>query len=264
MRSTPEDARLEAMASPLDTNSSVMLVLIDRAETYHVTAARGTSAGTRKTTILPRRPSLRPRRTVGCSVFCSDCASLVRAMEISCGLGAAGQSPIGAGHPALALDAGEVHAVKALVALGAEGERRADAEVDIAKRLEGLPQARPGRIGAGPSQRFDGDLGVDETLEADEAVALGGVAPVTQRLRKRRAVLVHERAVLGDPGQAQVVVARHDLGIHEGAQVVAAGRLTLLEQERQHRVRADEGDVRYRHGPSPPPRGPSDGGAAPL
>ena len=41
-------------------------------------------------------------------------------MEISCGSGADGRGPIGDGHPALALDAGEVHAVKALVALGAD------------------------------------------------------------------------------------------------------------------------------------------------
>src|SRR3984893_9597751 len=103
MRSTPEDARLEAMASPLDTNSSVLLVLIDRAETYHVTAARGTSAATRKTTILPRRPSLKPRRTGGCSVSCSDCASLWRAMEISCGSGADAHAPIGGEHTTIAL-----------------------------------------------------------------------------------------------------------------------------------------------------------------
>src|SRR4030095_9680745 len=128
MRSTPEEARLPAMASPLETNSSVMAALMERAETYHVTAARGTRVTTRKITILPRRP--RPRRA-GCPVVCSlSGSSLVRAMTFSCGSGAIGRGPIGDGYPVLAQHPGEVDAVETLVALRSEGQRGSDAEID--------------------------------------------------------------------------------------------------------------------------------------
>src|SRR5512144_1963247 len=112
MRSTPEEARLEAMASPFETNASVMAVLMDRAETYQVTAASGTRAATRKTTILPRRPSRLHRRSPRCPSACASSRScLVRAMAFSCGSGADGRGPIGDGHPVLTLHVGEVDAV---------------------------------------------------------------------------------------------------------------------------------------------------------
>src|SRR5439155_20994157 len=101
IRSTPEVARLEAMASPLELNSAAMLVRSDRAETYHVMAARGIRAATRKSTIFPRRPSrirARGRVSLPCSLACS---SFRRAMEIL--LGASGpnrRAPVGHGHPA--------------------------------------------------------------------------------------------------------------------------------------------------------------------
>src|SRR6266496_819695 len=145
IRSTPEEARLPAMASPFETNSSVMAFLMDRAETYHVTAARGTRAATRKITIFPRRP--RPRRA-GCPAFCSSSGiSLVRAITFSCGSGANGRGPIGDGHPVLALHPGEVDAVEPLVALGSEAEGGPDAEVDVVERLEGLDRSEERRVG---------------------------------------------------------------------------------------------------------------------
>src|SRR4030095_1192166 len=232
IRSTPEEARLPAMASPFETNSSVMAALIDRAETYHVTAARGTRAATRKMTILPRTP--RPRRA-GCSAFCFSSGSfLVRAMTFSCRSGANGRGPIGDGYPVLALYPREVDAVEPLVTLRSEGERGSDAEIDVVERLEGLAQARPGRVGPGAAQRLHRDLGVHEAFEADEAVALRRVAAVAQRFGQGRIVLVHERPVLGDAGKAEIVVARHHLGIDEGPRVVAPRLLALLEQEGEH------------------------------
>src|SRR5882724_88999 len=260
IRSTPEEARLDAMASPFETNSSVMAVLMDRAETYHVTAARGTRTATRKITIFPRRP--RPRRA-GCPAVCSSSGSfLVRAMTFSCGSGANGRGPIGDGHPVLALHPGEVDAVEPLVTLRSEAEGGPYAEVDVVERLEGLAQACAGRIGAGPAQRLHGDLGVDEAFEADEAVALGRVAAVPQRFRQGRIVLVHEGPVFGDAGEAEIVVARHYLGIDEGARVVAPRRLALLEEKGEHRVGSDEGDIRDRHRKAHVARGADEGAAA--
>ena len=74
-------------------------------------------------------------------------------------------------------------------------------------------------------------------------------------------MLVHERPVLGDSGKAEIVVARHHLGIDEGPRVVAPCLLALLEQESEHRVGADEGDVRDRHRPAEIAHGPDEGAA---
>src|SRR5262245_19664182 len=187
MRSTPEEARLEAMASPLEMNSSVMLARMERAETYHVTAASGTSAATRKSMIFPRRPSL-PRRSRGSiSTCCCSCRdSRLRAIGVSSGSGADGRGPIGNGHPAFTLHAGEVHAVETLMALRSEAERRADAEVEALERLERLLELGACGVGAGLAQRFHADLRRDETFQADEAVSLWRVRPVPERLGQRR------------------------------------------------------------------------------
>src|SRR6266571_2018983 len=80
--------------------------------------------------------------------------------------------PIGDRHPASGFDAGEVHAVQALVPLGTEAERRADAEIDVAHGLERLAQARARRVVSGAAQPLGNHLRVDEPLEADEAVPL--------------------------------------------------------------------------------------------
>src|SRR2546426_3821964 len=98
MRSTPDEARLDAMASPLDVNSSVMLTLRDRAETYHVTKASGTSAATRNRTILPRRPSPgRNRRGPGAASASSD-SSVGSLMGSPVGSRPNGRSPVGDGY----------------------------------------------------------------------------------------------------------------------------------------------------------------------
>ncbi len=68
------------------SDASVMLVLRERAETYHVTAASGTSTATRKRTVLPRRPSPSRRRSDPWSACPASCTSVRRLMEISCGL----------------------------------------------------------------------------------------------------------------------------------------------------------------------------------
>src|SRR5215510_8558589 len=113
IRSTPVEARLDAMASPLEMNSSVMVVRIYRADTYHVTAARGARTITRKTTILTRSR----RRNRG---------------------GADGRGPIGDGDPVVALHPGEIDAVEPLVTLRPEAERRPDAKVEAVEGLERL------------------------------------------------------------------------------------------------------------------------------
>src|SRR5499427_6046467 len=151
IRSTPVEARLDAMASPLEMNSSVMVVRSDRADTYHVTAARGTRTSTRKTTILTRS---RRRSRGGCGPSLCCCPSgdaFWRAMRISCGSGADGRGPIGDGDPVVALHPGEIDAVEPLVTLWPEDERRTDAEVEAVEGLERLAQARAGGIGSRPT-----------------------------------------------------------------------------------------------------------------
>src|SRR5262249_14441655 len=263
IRSTPVEARLDAMASPLEITSSVMVVRIDRAETYHVTAASGTSASTRKTTILMRRRRRNRGGSDGHSVCCCPFGDpFWRAMAVSWGSGADGRGPIGDGNPVVSLHPGEVDAVESLVALRPEAEWRADAEIEVAQGLERLPQAGARGIVSRPAQRLDDDLGVHEAFEADEAVALRHVAAVAQRLRQGGVVLVDEGAILGDPGQREIVVARHHLGIHEGARVVAARGLAQLDEQSQHRLRAHEGKVGDGHVPTRIPRRAHEGAAA--
>src|SRR5215467_7488201 len=140
IRSTPVEARLDAMASPLEITSSVMVVRIDRAETYHVTAASGTSA--RTTTILMRSRRRNRGGSDGHSVCCCPSGDpFWRAMAVSCGSGADGRGPIGDGNPVVSLHPGEVDIVESLVALRPEAEGRADAKIEIAQGLERLTQA---------------------------------------------------------------------------------------------------------------------------
>src|SRR5215472_13143375 len=229
---TEEASRVEIRSTPLEMNSSVMVVRIDRADTYHVTAARGTRTSTRNTTILRRS---RRRSRGGCdgpSICCCPLGDAFwRAMRISCGSGADGRGPIGDGDPVVALHPGEIDAVEPLVTLRPEAERRPDAEVEVVEGLERLAQAGPGGIGSRPTQRLDDHLGVHEAFEADEAVALRQVAAIAQRLRQRGVVLVDEGAVLGHSRQREIVVARHHLGIDERARVVATRRSARLDEE---------------------------------
>jgi hypothetical protein len=59
MRSTPDDARLFAMAVPFDVNSSVISCRSRCTETYHVMAASGMRTAARKTIILGSSPKRR-------------------------------------------------------------------------------------------------------------------------------------------------------------------------------------------------------------
>src|SRR5206468_12144292 len=82
--------------------------------------------------------------------------------------------PVGHRDPALVLHGGEIDAVQALVALGAEGERRADAEIDVPHRFERVAEAGTRGVRPGPAERLDHHLGVHEALQADEAAPLDG------------------------------------------------------------------------------------------
>ena len=120
----------------------------------------------------------------------------------------------------------------------------------------------PRRIRAGAPQRLHDDPRVDEPFEADEAVGLRRVLVVTQRRGQRRAAALHQRAVLADAGQADVVVARHDLRVHQRARVVAAGGLAVLDQQPEHGIGAHERHVGDRHRPAEVARGAHEGAAA--
>src|SRR5882762_1784841 len=163
MRSTPEEARLLAMAVPFEVNSSVICARSVRTETYQVTAASGTSRTVRKTMIFVSRPI----RSL----------SMAAPLDLNC------RRPVGDRDPPLALDASEVDGVEALVPLGPERQRRADPEIEVAQRLERLPERRARGLRAGAAQRLHHDLGVHEALEADEAHPLHRVLRVAQRLR---------------------------------------------------------------------------------
>src|SRR4026209_1127869 len=128
MRSTPDEARLFAMAVPLEVNSSVMRCRRVCTETSHGTAASGMSTAARNRMTLDWRPN----------------RSLPLFMTRSLS-GLHGQGPVGDGHPPLAVDAREVDAVESLVTFGAEGQGSADAEVEAFERLQRLPETGPGR-----------------------------------------------------------------------------------------------------------------------
>src|SRR5688572_3177701 len=160
IRSTPEEARLFAMAVPFDVNSSVISCRSVRTETYQVMAASGMRTTARNTTIFGSNPNRR------------------RTRFITGPLHRNGRRPVGDGYPAFALDASEIDGVQALVPLGSEGERGADPEIEAAQRLERLPERRPRRLRSAALQRLHDDLRVHEALEADEAVALDGIARI--------------------------------------------------------------------------------------
>src|SRR5688500_7285119 len=184
IRSTPEEARLFAMAGPFDVNSSVISCRSVRTETYQVTAASGMRTTARNTTIFGSNPNRR------------------RTDFITDPLHRDGRRPVGDRNPAFALDAGEIDGVQALVPLGSESERGADPEIETPQRFERLPERRPRRLRSGALQRLHDHLRVHEALEADEAVALDGIARIAQCLRHRRIVAVHQQAVLGHRRQA--------------------------------------------------------------
>src|SRR5262245_10559908 len=234
MRSTPEEARLFAMALPLEVNSSVIFWRSVWTETYQVTAASGISTAARNRMILVSRPN----RVLLCFVVIVRSSGLDR------------RRPVGDRDPPLPVHAGEIDAVEPLVALGTERQRGADTKIEVLERFERLAEGDAGRIGAGAPQRLYHDLGVDVALETDEAQRLRGVLAVLQVGRHRRVVLLHQRAVLGDGRQREVVVAGHHLRVHEPARVVAASRLAVRDEHLQHGVGADEGDVGDRHVPA--------------
>src|SRR5687767_5221604 len=145
------------MAVPLEVNSSVIRSRSVRTETYHVTAASGMSTATRNRMILGSSPN-RPR-----------------GFFMPSPLGGHGRRPIGDRNPAITLDTGEVDGIEALMPLGPEGERRADAEIESPQGLQGLAEAGARRRRPCPLECFHNDLGVDEAFQADEAVTLRDV-----------------------------------------------------------------------------------------
>src|SRR5207244_5270586 len=203
MRSTPDDARLLAMAVPFDVNSSVIRSRIVRTDTYQVMAASGISTAARNTMIFGNRPNR------------------MRALIMIAPLDLDGCRPVGDRDPSVPFDACEVDGVEALVPLGPERQRRADSEIEIAQGLQRLPERRARGLRARTAQRLHHDLGVHEPLEADEAHPLDGVLRVAQRLRDGRIVTLHQHAVLGDRGQRRVVVGRYHLRLHERPREVA-------------------------------------------
>src|SRR2546426_4554454 len=223
MRSTPEEARLLAMAVPFDVNSWVICARSVRTETYQVTAASGTSRTVRKTMIFVSRPIR------------------IRSLSMASPLDLNRRRPVGDRHPALAIDAREVHRVEPLMPLGPEGHRRTDSEIEVAERFQRLPERRARGLRTGPAQRLHDDLGVHEPLEADEAHLLHVVVRVAQRLGHGGVVALHERAVLGDSGERRVVVARHPPRGDEPARGIASAALSVLHEQLEHRGRPHEG-----------------------
>src|SRR2546427_450298 len=144
MRSTPDDARLLAMAVPFDVNSSVIRSRSVRTDTYQVTAASGISTAARKTMIFVKRPNR------------------ARACAIDAPLDLDRRRPVGDRDPPFPLDAREVDGVEALVPLGRERQRRADPEVEVAQRLQRLPERRARELRARAAQRLHHHLGVHE------------------------------------------------------------------------------------------------------
>src|SRR5258706_11662955 len=119
MRSTPEDARLFAMALPFEVNSVVIWRRSVCTDTYQVTAASGMRTAARKRMIFVRRPNR---------------ALLVVFMARSSGLDR--RRPVGDRDPPLPVHAGEIDAVETLVPLGAERQRRPDAEIESLQRFQ--------------------------------------------------------------------------------------------------------------------------------
>src|SRR5215472_5587931 len=134
MRSTPELARLLAMAVPLDVNSSVRLPRSARTAVNQVMPARGTSTATRKRMIFASRlkrawdPIGGPpagSRSSGTRVASSVMARLPFELPPAC-LGLERGRPVDDGHPPVALDASEIDIVQTLVPLATEAQGRAD------------------------------------------------------------------------------------------------------------------------------------------
>src|SRR5215471_19660882 len=194
MRSTPEEARLLAMALPLEVNSAVICRRRVCTDTYQLMAASGIKTAARNRMTFVRRPN----RAVPPFIAPSSRAHCRR--------------PVGDWDPPLSVHAGEIDAVETLVTVGAERQRRPDAQVEVLEGFESLAVPDAGEAGPRPPQGLHDDLGVDVALEADEAVALDRVLVVLERGRHRRVVLVHRGPVLRDPGQRHVVVGRHHLG----------------------------------------------------
>src|SRR6266542_1910211 len=250
MRSTLELARLFAIAVPFEVNSSVIFARMVWTEMVHVMIASGTRMRAKKSPIF-----------TGSLKISAWSFGIVRGIVSSSCLHRG--RPIGDGHPSTVVDAREVDATEPLVTLRPEGERGADAEIDVLHRLQALSEAGARRTLPRSPQRLDDDLRVDEPLQADEAERLRRVLGVAQRLGHLGGVPGHQRAVLRDGRQARVVVARNDLRVDESRRVVAPARLGLLEQQGQHRIGADERHVRDRDLPVEIARRSYEG-AAPL
>src|SRR5215510_8582835 len=203
MRSTPEEARLLAMALPLEVNSSVICRRRVCTDTYQVTAASGIKTAARNRMIFVRRP------TRAVPVFMARSSRPDR------------RRPVGDRDPPLSVHAGEIDAVETLVPVGAERQRRPDAQVEVLERLERLAVADAGEVESRPPQALHDNLGIDVALEADEAVALDRILVVLERGRHRRVVLLHHGPVLRDPRQRHVVVARHFLRVDQRPPVIS-------------------------------------------
>src|ERR1700687_2721803 len=225
IRSTPELARLRAMASPLDWNSPRIWRRKVKVITSAATTVTASSSTPRKTRILAVSPSPRagsgggagagggtPRGSSGGSGVLPACSGV---SGISCRLAGSDMGhrfPVVDGHPGFAREAREVDLVEPLVAVRPEAERSADAEIELADRFECRFEALPAGSGSGAAQPLDDHPRVDEAFEADEAVRLDAVLGIAQRRRRFRFPLVHEAAIQVHAGQRTVRrVARHHL-----------------------------------------------------
>src|SRR6202049_2268274 len=283
IRSTPELARLRAIASPLDWNSPRICRRRVSVMTSAATTVTASSSTPRKSRILAVSPRPLTARTVlagcGSSAPALACGTPRRsAASGRCGssswarsgcAGGAGRSgasgisgrpagsdrdhraPVVDGHPGVACEPREVDLVESLVAVRPEGERSADAQVELADRVERRLEAPPARSGSRAAQPLDDHPRVDEALEADEAVRLDAVLGIAERRRHLGLPLVHEVAKEAHAGQRTVrCVARHPLPLGTARGVVAPGLAPVLEQQPAHRLAADERDVADRHRPA--------------
>src|SRR5579864_8535458 len=269
IRSTPELARLRAIASPFDWNSPRICRRKVSVMTSAATAVSASSSTPRKSRILPVSP--RPRTVRAACDACATCVICAGSAAATAssgtpyrpGAGTAGisgrpagsdmdhRAPVVDGHPGVACEPREVDLVEPLVAVRSEGERSADSEVELADRFERRLEAPPARSGPRAAQPLGDHPRVDEALEADEAVGLDAVLRVAERRRRLGLPLVHEAAIELHAGQPAVRgVARHHLRVDQARRVVAPGLAPVLEQQPAHRLAADERDVADRHRPA--------------
>src|SRR5579864_741585 len=267
-RSTPELARLRAIASPLDWNSPRICRRRVSVMTSAATTVTVSSSTPRKSRILAVSPMPRTARVGGAGCDSGDACGASAAAAVGgssyrwAGSDMDHRAPVVDGHPGVAREPREVDLVEALVAVGSEGERSADAQVELADRFERRLEAPPARSGSRAAQPLDDHSRVDEALEADEAVRLDAVLGVAERRRQLELPLVHQAAVQVYAGQrAFGRVARHHLRVDQARGVVAPGPAPVLEQQPAHRLAADERDVADRHRPAQVARRAHEGAA---